>query len=528
MRRVQPREPVYLPSARDNNSLVDVIDRVEATSANVAALTKSPALRVKNTTADKLAPLSVLMIDGPLIEPVPGRADSMWTRFPGFRGIVPEQRPQLSAIVVTTKTLKPNEVGPCVLGATFWTRIRIDDEAHQYATWIAGQTRRLRSDRVGPARIVWRERTPYPLPESQFAQQPTVLSYVDNTQPPPDETIGARYILDDTGTTHANWDGAAALSIVEFDGVNWVETVPTDGMFCVVTGLAREYRFESGQWISQPIGSMPEYLGPWCLIHLCDLQQQLAPSQSRFGYVDGSITAGEVADRDADGDALTYDTDDPDTQVDDDMTPGRGSVRLWDYQISRRSDRRFPIVGFLDTGEVDGSGDPIYDYTQPIVTDPNGVLQYLSDSTDDRLYVDHSTRSNGYYYLAGDAVHSSGQTRLPLTEALSPLPDPNPDAEVLGDLVTEAWAPVWKRDETGELVLADQEVFRVDEAGDPIPNATAELPVREEPVIVWNLWEQTSATTATPVEVVREHDRWRVRHGGCTVSDLDMTPDVDL
>jgi len=60
--------------------------------------------------------------------------------------------------------------------------------------------------------------------------RPTVKDYVDNTAAPPTEVLGDRYILDDTGTSHANWDGAAALDIVEFDGTVWVVTTPIEGM----------------------------------------------------------------------------------------------------------------------------------------------------------------------------------------------------------------------------------------------------------------------------------------------------------
>lgn len=48
-----------------------------------------------------------------------------------------------------------------------------------------------------------------------------VIDYVDNTAVPPTEVTGDRYIIDDTGVSNAAWDGAPALSLVEFNGTTW-------------------------------------------------------------------------------------------------------------------------------------------------------------------------------------------------------------------------------------------------------------------------------------------------------------------
>jgi hypothetical protein len=63
--------------------------------------------------------------------------------------------------------------------------------------------------------------------------QDSALDYVtDNTAVPATEVSGDRYILShDGGAPHANWDGASAGDIVEFDGTSWVVTAPTTGMF---------------------------------------------------------------------------------------------------------------------------------------------------------------------------------------------------------------------------------------------------------------------------------------------------------
>ena len=69
---------------------------------------------------------------------------------------------------------------------------------------------------------------------AQVVRRRAVLSYADNTGAPPTEVSGDRYLLDDTGASHASWDGAAALSIVEFDGSAWVEETPEEGWTVMV------------------------------------------------------------------------------------------------------------------------------------------------------------------------------------------------------------------------------------------------------------------------------------------------------
>ena len=64
---------------------------------------------------------------------------------------------------------------------------------------------------------------------SSYSRRQGVIARVDNTAAPPTEVSGDRYLLDDTGASHANWDGAAINDIVEFDGTSWVATSPTEG-----------------------------------------------------------------------------------------------------------------------------------------------------------------------------------------------------------------------------------------------------------------------------------------------------------
>lgn len=73
-----------------------------------------------------------------------------------------------------------------------------------------------------------------------YAYRKQVLDFVDNTLAPPTEVSGDRYILDDTGVSNAAWDGAAALSIVEFNGTTWDEIVPSSGWRCFVAGEGQD------------------------------------------------------------------------------------------------------------------------------------------------------------------------------------------------------------------------------------------------------------------------------------------------
>lgn len=66
--------------------------------------------------------------------------------------------------------------------------------------------------------------------------QESALDYVtDNTAVPATEVSGDRYILShDGGVPHANYDGASAGDIVEFNGSTWDAVTPTTGTFIAV------------------------------------------------------------------------------------------------------------------------------------------------------------------------------------------------------------------------------------------------------------------------------------------------------
>jgi hypothetical protein len=64
---------------------------------------------------------------------------------------------------------------------------------------------------------------------SSYSRRKAVIDIVDNTSSPLTENIGDRYILDFTGSTNVNWDGANPGDIVEFDGSIWVAFSPVEG-----------------------------------------------------------------------------------------------------------------------------------------------------------------------------------------------------------------------------------------------------------------------------------------------------------
>lgn len=72
---------------------------------------------------------------------------------------------------------------------------------------------------------------------NNFDWQETVKDYiVDNTAAPPTEVSGDRYMLShDGGAPHANYDGASAGDIVEFNGTTWDAYTPASaGIHCSV------------------------------------------------------------------------------------------------------------------------------------------------------------------------------------------------------------------------------------------------------------------------------------------------------
>jgi hypothetical protein len=71
-------------------------------------------------------------------------------------------------------------------------------------------------------------------------RQRAVINYVTSTSAPPTEVSGDRYILDNSGAPHANWDGASQLDIVEFDGATWIAHSPIEGWVTYVDTLNQD------------------------------------------------------------------------------------------------------------------------------------------------------------------------------------------------------------------------------------------------------------------------------------------------
>ena len=83
--------------------------------------------------------------------------------------------------------------------------------------------------------------------------QLSALDFVtDNTLAPATEVLGDVYVLSATGgTPNANWDGASAGDVVQFDGTVWVATTPTTGMMISVDTETSSLRQWSGTAWSQ-------------------------------------------------------------------------------------------------------------------------------------------------------------------------------------------------------------------------------------------------------------------------------------
>ena len=77
-----------------------------------------------------------------------------------------------------------------------------------------------------------------------------VLDYItDNTLVPPTEVSGDRYVLaTDGGVPHANWDGAEAGDMVDFNGTSWVEEDPQDGDAVFVEDVDTGYVYTGTVW----------------------------------------------------------------------------------------------------------------------------------------------------------------------------------------------------------------------------------------------------------------------------------------
>lgn len=86
-----------------------------------------------------------------------------------------------------------------------------------------------------------------------------VLDYVDCTAAPPTSNPGDRYILDDSGSVHGDWDGAPQLAIVEtIDGATWTVQPHGEGDICLVDAKNYDMQYvDDGtpMWEPKPAGA---------------------------------------------------------------------------------------------------------------------------------------------------------------------------------------------------------------------------------------------------------------------------------
>jgi hypothetical protein len=78
---------------------------------------------------------------------------------------------------------------------------------------------------------------------SGYSRRQGVIARVDNTAAPPTEVNGDRYLLDATGASHGDWDGAAANDIVQFTGSTWAATTPVEGWITYSDGSDTDWLF---------------------------------------------------------------------------------------------------------------------------------------------------------------------------------------------------------------------------------------------------------------------------------------------
>jgi len=93
---------------------------------------------------------------------------------------------------------------------------------------------------------------------NNFEWQDSALDYItDNTVAPPTEVSGDRYVLShDGGSPHADWDGASAGDIVEFDGSAWQAVTPTTGMFISIDDVSNAlYQWGGSSWATKAFES---------------------------------------------------------------------------------------------------------------------------------------------------------------------------------------------------------------------------------------------------------------------------------
>jgi hypothetical protein len=103
--------------------------------------------------------------------------------------------------------------------------------------------------------------------DSAATRKRAVQDYLDNTLAPPSETSGERFLLDNTGASHANWDGASGNDIVQYNAATdtWEAETPEEGWAVFVDNLDQLGIFiddGAGAWEFEPEPTSPASNAP--------------------------------------------------------------------------------------------------------------------------------------------------------------------------------------------------------------------------------------------------------------------------
>lgn len=125
--------------------------------------------------------------------------------------------------------------------------------------------------------------------ETRF-ELPPVLGVVDNTVAPPTEVDGDIYIIDNTGASHPDWDGATANSWVRYNAADdaWNEVDEAEGMFVYDKASGDYYFFDGSAWVAFGGG-----VGSSTLTGLTDTPANYSGAANRFLRVNAGATATE-------------------------------------------------------------------------------------------------------------------------------------------------------------------------------------------------------------------------------------------
>jgi hypothetical protein len=76
------------------------------------------------------------------------------------------------------------------------------------------------------------------------------LDIADSTVAPPTEVDGDIYLLDSSGTPHADWDSSSQEDWVYYDGTNdtWISVTPVEGTYCHDQDTGNLYCFDGTNW----------------------------------------------------------------------------------------------------------------------------------------------------------------------------------------------------------------------------------------------------------------------------------------